>query len=105
LLTVGGANIEADGFLRGGRGSNNPAFRVVRFTGGLDGSGSAVINTGLGTGYDQVLVAQAFYQGINNNAVPLTIDYVNGGTMSISGGVPGRAFRASLIYSQDSAGW
>lgn len=100
-----GANIEADGYLRGGRAGNNPAFQIVRFTGSLDGSGMANIGTGLGNGYSRVLIADAWYQGGGGAAVPMSVDSVNGGNMVISGGIPGRAFRASILYSQDAAGW
>lgn len=105
LITVNGANIEASGYLRGGRAANNPAFQVMRFTGTLDGSGAAVVNDGLSTGYAKVLVIQAFYQGGSGNAMSLNVDYVNSGNFQISGGTPGRPFRASMIYSQDNAGW
>lgn len=99
------ANLEADGYVRAGRGGNNPAFQIMRFTGALDGSGMANIGTGLSNGYSRVLVADAWYQGGGGAAVPMSVDSVNGGNMVISGGVPGRAYRATLIYSQDAAGW
>lgn len=100
-----GANLEADGYVRAGRGGNNPAFQVLRFTGSLDGSGMANIGTGLGNGYSRVLIADAWYQGGGGAAVPMSVDSVNGGNMVISGGVPGRPYRATLLYSQDGAGW
>ncbi|MEO5627855.1 MAG: hypothetical protein ABIQ89_03125 [Candidatus Saccharimonadales bacterium] len=103
--TVNGANFEADGFLRAGRGGNSPLFQVLRFTGTLDGGGASTVNNGLPNGNAQVLTIQAFYRGNSNEALPLNIEYVNGGNFRISGGIPGRQFRASMVYSQDTAGW
>lgn len=105
LITVNGANIEAAGYLRGGRAASNPAFQIMRFTGTLDGSGGAVVNDGLSTGYARVLVIQAFYRGGSGNAMPLNVDYVNSGNFVVSGGTAGQPYRASMIYSQDNAGW
>lgn len=104
-FTVNGANFEVDGYLRAGRGANNPPFQVARFTGTLDGSGSASVSDGLPTGYARVLLVQAFYRGNSNEALPLNVDYVNSGNFLISGGIPGRQYRATLMYSQDNAGW
>lgn len=100
-----GANLEADGFLRAGRGGSNPAFQVTRYIGTLDGSGMAIISTGIGTLYAKALSVEAFYRGNSNEAVNMNVDYVNGSTIQVSGGIPGRQFRVSLIYSQDNAGW
>jgi hypothetical protein len=105
LITVNGANIEADGYVRAGRGGSNPAFQIARFTGTLDGSGAATVSDGLATGYSRVLLVQAFYAGAGGTAVSLNVDYVNSGNFHISGGVPGQPFRASMMYSQDNAGW
>lgn len=100
-----GANLEADGYVRAGRGGSNPAFQVSRYTGTLDGSGSALISTGIGTLYARALSVEAFYRGNNSEAISMNVDYVNGGNIQISGGIPGRQFRVTLIYSQDNAGW
>jgi hypothetical protein len=105
VYTVNGANIEADGYLRGGRASSNPDFQVMRFTGTLDGSGSATINDGLGNGQSRVLNVDAFYKGNSNEAVSLNVDSVNNSSVQISGGIPGRQYRVSIIYSSDGAGW
>lgn len=105
VLTVNGANIEADGYLRAGRGANSPFFQVARFTGTLDGSGTALVSDGLSTGYARVLLVQAFYKGNSSEAIPMNVDFVNSGNFQISGGIPGRAYRATLFYSQDNAGW
>lgn len=104
-FTVNGANFEVDGYLRAGRGSGNPAFQVARFTGTLDGGGAATVPDGLPTGYARVLTVQAFYRGNSNEAIPLNVDFVNSGNFQISGGIPGRQYRATLIYSQDNSGW
>ncbi len=103
--TVNGANFEADGYLRAGRGGSNPSFQIGRFAGTLDGSGSATVADGLPNGYSRVLTVQAFYRGNSSEALPLNIDYVNGGSFQISGGIPGRQYRATIIYSQDAFGW
>lgn len=105
VYTVNGANIEADGYLRAGRGGSNPTFQVARFTGTLDGSGEASVSTGLGTGNTRGLSVQAFYRGNSNEALPLNVDAINGNSVMISGGIPGRQYRVSIIYSSDSAGW
>jgi hypothetical protein len=105
VFTVNGANIEADGYLRAGRGGSNPFFQIMRYTGTLDGSGSATVATGLGTGNTRVLSVQAFYRGNGNEALPLNIDAVNGSSVVISGGIPGRQYRTAVIYSSDAAGW
>lgn len=105
VYTVNGANIEAEGYLRGGRGGSNPAFQIARYTGTLDGSGSALISDGMPTGYARVLSIQGFYRGNSNEALPLNIDYVNSGNFQVSGGIPGRQYRIAMIYSQDTAGW
>lgn len=105
IVVAFGASIEAEGYLRAGRAGNNPPFQIIRFTGSLDGSGMANIGTGLSNGYSRVLIADAWYQGGGGAAVPLSVDSINGGNMVISGGIPGRAFRASILYSQDAAGW
>ncbi len=105
VYTVNSANIEADGYLRGGRGASNPPFQAVRFTGTLDGSGSATISDGMSTGYARVLLVQGFYRGNSNEAIPLNVDYVNGGNFVISGGVAGRQYRVTMFYSSDNAGW
>ena len=105
VFTVNGANIEADGYLRAGRGGSNPYFQIARFTGTLDGSGNATVSDGLPTGYNRVLSIQAFYRGNSNEALPLNVDFVNSGNFQISGGIPGRQFRAAMIYSSDGAGW
>ena len=104
-FSVNGANIEADGYLRAGRGGSNPTFQIMRFTGTLDGSGSALINDGMSTGYNRVLMVQGFYKGNSAEAVSLNVDYVNSGNFQVSGGIPGRPYRVSIMYSQDGAGW
>lgn len=100
-----GSSIEADGYIRAGRGGNNPGFQVSRYTGTLDGSGGATVGSGLSAGNSRVLTADAWYRGNSNEAMPMSVDYVGGGDFRISGGIPGRQYRASLIYSQDNAGW
>lgn len=100
-----GANLETDSYVRAGRAGSNPPFQVSRYTGSLDGSGSAVIGTGIGTLYARALSVEAFYRGNNNEAISMNVDYVNGGNIQVSGGIPGRQFRVTLIYSQDNAGW
>jgi hypothetical protein len=105
VFTVNGANIEADGYLRSGRGGNNPFFQLARFTGTLDGSGNATVNDGLGNGNTRVISVQAFYRGNSSEALPLNIDAVTGSTIQISGGIPGRQYRATIMYSLDAAGW
>ncbi len=105
VLTVNGANFEADGYLRAGRGANSPFFQLARFTGTLDGAGVALVTDGLSTGYARVLLVQAFYKGNSSEAIPMNVDFVNSGNFQISGGIPGRAYRATLFYSQDNAGW
>jgi hypothetical protein len=103
--TVNGANFEVDGYLRAGRSASSPAFQVGRYTGTLDGGGSATVGDGLATGSSRVLTIQAFYRGNSNEAIPLNVDFVNGGNFQISGGIPGRQYRATMVYSQDNAGW
>jgi len=105
VFTVNGANIEADGYVRAGRGGSNPAFQIARFTGSLDGSGNASISTGLANSNTRSLSVQAFYKGNSSEALPLNIDAVTGGVIQISGGIPGRQYRASIMYSSDTAGW
>lgn len=105
VFTVNGANIEADGYVRAGRGGSNPAFQVARFTGTLDGSGNASISTGLANSNTRVLSVDAFYRGNSNEAMTLNIDAVTGGAIQISGGIPGRQYRVSIVYSSDTAGW
>lgn len=100
-----GANLEADGFVRAGRGGNNPAFQTWRYTGTLDGAGSALIGTGVGSAHARVLTGNAYYRGNGDEAVPMSVDYITGSNFRISGGIPGRQYRVTLIFSQDNAGW
>jgi hypothetical protein len=105
VLTVNGASLEVDGYIRAGRGGSNPAWQVARFTGTLDGSGGAFVGDGVSNDNTRALSATAFYRGNSNEAVPMSVDNVNGNGVRISGGIPGRQYRVTLMYSQDSAGW
>ena len=39
------------------------------------------------------------------DVAPYTVEYVNGSAISISGGVPGRTYRVSITYTQDTPAW
>lgn len=76
---------------------NDVAFAVKTYYGTLDASGNASLTFANSQLY--VLNIQAFYKGNTGEAIPMTVSSADGATISLTGGVNGRKYRASVIYS------
>ena len=81
-------------------------LKAKRLTGTLDGSGNAALAHGISAAQQKVLLAAAYYKGASNEAVPLTIDAIDGANIFLSGGVPSSTYRVSLQYTESlQSGW
>jgi hypothetical protein len=95
------AGLNVGGYLQAG----NAAWRIDRFTGTLDGSGTGSVAHGISNAQSRVLFTMAWYQGPGGQARSLSVDYVNGSSFQVSGGTGGAAWRGAIIYTADTAGW
>jgi hypothetical protein len=102
VLTLNDANLDVSGFLQAG--SNNPSWKITRYTGTLDGSGTGIVAHGIANASARVIMAMAWYQN-GGSAKALSVDYIDGTNMQVGGGVPGSAWRGAIVYTVDAAGW
>jgi len=102
VLTLNDANLDVSGFLQAG--SNNPSWKITRYTGTLDGLGTGIMAHGISNASARVIMAMAWYQS-GGSAKALSVDYIDGTNMQVSGGVPGSAWRGAIVYTVDAAGW
>jgi len=102
VLTLNGANLDISGFLQAG--SNDPSWKIARYTGTLDGSGTAVMAHGISNASSRVIMAMAWYDN-SGSAKALSVDYIDSTNMEVGGGVPGSAWRGAIMYTVDTAGW
>lgn len=103
VSTQNGANLDIAGYLQAGSGG--PSFKMVRYTGTLDGSGTGRVAHGISNAPKRVLVAMGWYESSSGQAKLLSVDYLDNSNFQVSGGVPGSAWRGVIIYTSDTAGW
>ena len=106
VSTLNGANLSITGFTQAGGDGNNPSWKIARYTGTLDGSGTGVVAHGISNAPSRVIMAMGWYEGTGGQAKALSVDLIDGTNMQVSGGVPGNVpFRAMIMYTSDTAGW
>ncbi len=103
VSTLNGSGLNVDGFLQAGGGG--PAWKVVRYTGTLDGSGVGRVAHGISSASSRVIMAMAWYQNAAGTTKPLSVDYIDGSNIEVSGGSPGALWRGAIMYTADTAGW
>jgi len=81
------------------------SYGIKRYTGVIDGSGNAVVSSGIGTPHYAVLTCQGFYKGGGTEAIPLTLLYIDGGSIAFGGGIAGAKFRITLIFTDTLDAW
>lgn len=101
-VSVLNGNLSSSGYIQAG--SDSPSWRTVRLTGTLNGSGIAAANHGIDSASHRVVMAMAWYQS-GGQAKNLAVDFVSDGQIEVSGGAPGAAWRAIIMYTSDNAGW
>jgi hypothetical protein len=82
-----------------------PPIKIARFTGSVDGSGNADIVHGLGTVGNKLLMATCYYEAAPGIPNAMAFSYIDGTICRFTGGVSGKAYRATLTLSEDTAGW
>lgn len=83
-----------------------PAARLIRVGGTINGSGIGSAAHGI-TSFNpgNVAVATASCKGNSGESFPVPITAIDGVNVGVSGGISGRAWRASFWYSEGNADW
>lgn len=94
--------LETDGFVRAGRGADNPAWQLKRLTGTLNAQGEASVAHGVSS--NRILMVSAWYLDNSGNARSV-FDSFNGSSVQLTNGLAGKPYRVTIIYSADGAAW
>lgn len=87
------------------RGNHLTGVTTKTYFAVLDGTGSILIPHGMGASFPgQIMSASAWYEGNSSEALPLTVNYIDGGGISLSGGQAGRRCNCSVLV-QNGANW
>src|SRR5664279_1864127 len=71
--------------------------RSIRYSGTLDGSGNGGVTHDFGAGaVTKLQNLQAFFKGNSGEAKPLTVSYIDGAGIGVTGGAASRAFYITL---------
>jgi hypothetical protein len=84
--------------------SFNPVQTKV-LTSTLDAQGEEILAHGITDGYKNIVSCSAFYKGAYSEARPLTISYLDGSDISITGGGSAVNYRVFVEYVLESPTW
>ncbi|WP_410209617.1 glycosyl hydrolase family 28-related protein [Aquirhabdus sp.] len=71
----------------------------------LDAAGKYVGAHNISSGHLKVLFVQAFSKGPSSEANPMALVYLDGGNVSVSGGLAGSKARITIAYTSVASGW
>jgi|GEM_PF-2955465 len=81
------------------------SYGIKRYTGTLDGTGNISIPSEIAATHYSGLICQAFYKGGGTEMKPLTISYIDGSNIALTGGVASAKYRVTLLYSDALDAW
>ena len=84
---------------------NWPKFIVKRYTGTADGSGVANFAHSIAGGNKRLLWGNCYYQGGSGESLAMAFGYCDGGNAQFTGATASAAYRATLVFATDAAGW
>jgi hypothetical protein len=76
-----------------------------RYTGTSNGTGQIDITHSEANAHQRVAMAQAFYRGSSNEAIPMSCSYIDGTNVRFTGATPSTPIRATLWFYEDASGW
>lgn len=86
--------------------SNYGPLQYKIYTGTLDGSGAATIAHGISPhAQKNVIFSTAYYKGGSGEAVPMSVNYIDGVNIGIGGGGASANYRVAVQYVQQEVAW
>lgn len=80
-------------------GHDTGPTKELYLVGTLDGTGAKVVPHGVTNGHLKMVSCNAFYKGASGEAKPLTLAYVDGNNISVSGGTASAHYRIFMRYT------
>jgi hypothetical protein len=81
------------------------SFGIRKYGGTLDTSGNGSFNTGIANSHINGIMVQAFYKDGSGLMKPLTVNYVDGGLVSLTGGIANAKFKGIFMFTNESIDW
>ena len=78
---------------------------IMRFTGTADGAGVATFAHSLTKAHHRVLMVQGFYEGASNEMIPMTVAYVDGTDIKLTGATASATYRAAIVWAPTVHDW